>query len=502
MAKGRRLVSISLFISLLLGGVVSFYNHDVKAADGASLLFSPGNANFTVGSTFNISVVVNTGKKAINAVKADIKFPPTKLQVVNPSTGTSFISIWVDQPAYSNTAGTVSFQGGLPNPGIVTDAGVVSTITFRATSPGTAKITFADTSKVLANDGQGTNLLTSRGDANLTLNLAAPEGPIISSPSHPDQNAWYQNRTVNFEWEEIPNAVGYSYVFDQNSKTTPPEKQDATSQRTTTVTTDKDGRWYFHVRAKVESWGGTSHYAVLIDATPPASFTPTLDPPNPQPGQRGELKFFTTDAMSGIEHYEMQILHLDNPDQGTPFFTEQSSPVRLPDLPLGKYEVAVRAFDQAGNSIDGKLNFSVSTPDTGPKIGKKPLLQNTFFTNIALIGAGLLVLILLIWLIARWRRKPKDVIEDIQRLEQETLQKESELARTITAARALESAIQQQVEHDQGQAPKQTNQEPPAGNQQVAYNEQAGVPQPPQEPEATNFINPQHPEDLNQNQKT
>lgn len=499
MANGHRLVFKGLLISLLAGGIFGFGNQNVYAADGTSLLFSPASGSFTVGGTFNISIIVNTSKKAINAVKADIKFPPQKLQVVNPSAGTSFISIWVDQLTYSNTAGTISFQGGVPNPGITTDAGVVSTITFRATSPGQAKLTFVDTSKVLANDGQGTNLLTSRGDATLTLNLAAPEGPIISSPSHPDQNAWYQNRTVNFEWDEIANATGYSYAFDQNSKTTPLERDDATINRTTTVTADKDGRWYFHVRARVESWGGTSHYSVLLDNTAPAAFMPVLDPANPQPGNRAELKFFTTDAMSGIEHYEMQILYLDDPSQGTPFFTEQTSPIRLPDLKAGRYEVVVRAFDQAGNSTDGKLDFAVSVPSGGPTIGKKPLLQNTLFTNIALIGAGLLIIILLVWLIARWRRKPKDVIEDIQKLERETLQKKSELAKTIVAARALESAIQQQVEHDQdqNQAPEQ-----PAENRQVAYNDQRDIPQAPPEPEATNFINPQNSEDIDQNQKS
>lgn len=422
---------------------------NARAAEGASLLFSPASGSFTVGGTFNVSIIVNTGGKSINAAKVDIKFPANKLQVVNPSAGTSFISIWVNQPAFSNTAGTINFQGGLPTPGIKTDAGIISTITFRATSPGPAKLSFVDTSQILLNDGQGTDILTSRGDANFTLGLAAPEGPVISSSSHPDQNAWSQNRTAQFSWDEIIDATGYSYLFDQNPRSTPPERADATANRTANVTADTDGRWYFHVRAKVASWGGTSHYAVLIDSTAPAGFTPSIDPPNPEPNRRPELKFLTTDAMSGIEHYEMQLIGLDDLNQATPFFVEQTSPVRLPELAAGRYQVVVRAYDQAGNSTDGKLEFTVAVPAGGSIISRTPLLQNTLVTNIALIGLGILVIGLVVWVVLRRRRRPADVIHDIERLERETLAKESELAKTIQAARALESSITAEVQHQQ-----------------------------------------------------
>ncbi|MEK7519115.1 MAG: cohesin domain-containing protein, partial [Patescibacteria group bacterium] len=445
-----------------------------------SLLFTPATGSFTVGSTFNVSIAVNTGGKSINAVRADIKFPANKLQVVNPSAGTSFISIWVNQPAFSNTAGTISFQGGLPSPGIKTDSGIVSTITFRATAPGPAKLTFQAASQVLANDGQGTDLLTSRGDANFTLALAAPEGPIVSSASHPDQNAWYQNRSVNLEWDEIAGAVGYSYAFDQNSRTTPPERDDATTTRTASVVADKDGRWYFHVRAKVTSWGGTSHYSVLLDGTSPAGFTPSIDPEKPEPGRRPELKFLTTDAMSGLEHYEMQLIALDDPNQATPFFVEQTSPVRLPELQTGRFQVIVRAFDQAGNSVDGKLEFTVATPEQGGSvITRIPLLQNTFVMNMTLIVLGILVVGLLVWVLLRRRRRPMDVIHDIQRLEQETVKKESELMKTIQAARQMEQSIESQVQHQQELA---------AIQQQVSAQQTGKVPnpQPPmQQPPAT-----------------
>ena len=56
---------------------------------------------------------------------------------------------------------------------------------------------------------------------------------------------------------------------------------------------------------------------------------------------------------------------------------------------------------------------------------------------------------LLVWVLLRRRRRPLDVIHDIQRLEQETVQKESELMKTIQAARQMEQSIESQVQHQQ-----------------------------------------------------
>jgi len=63
-------------------------------AAGASIFFSPTSGTFQVGSTFDVSVVINNGNNAINAVESKITFPKDKLHVVSPSIGKSFISVW------------------------------------------------------------------------------------------------------------------------------------------------------------------------------------------------------------------------------------------------------------------------------------------------------------------------------------------------------------------------------------------------------------------------
>ncbi|MBI3571908.1 hypothetical protein HY091_00015, partial [Candidatus Kaiserbacteria bacterium] len=131
------------------------------AAAGAALTISPTAGTYEVGALVDVSFIVDTGGQSINAVNADVLFPADKLQVVNPAASTSFISLWVTAPTYSNADGTINLQGGLPNPGIKTSAGVISTVTFRIKAAGPATIRYAPSSKVLLNDGQGTNILSS-----------------------------------------------------------------------------------------------------------------------------------------------------------------------------------------------------------------------------------------------------------------------------------------------------------------------------------------------------
>jgi len=94
-------------------------------AGGASLYLSPSSGSFLVGSTFSISIFLNSEGNEINVVWADLKFPPEILQITSPTTGSSFISEWILPPNYSNERGIVSFRGGVPG-GIITSAGLVS----------------------------------------------------------------------------------------------------------------------------------------------------------------------------------------------------------------------------------------------------------------------------------------------------------------------------------------------------------------------------------------
>jgi hypothetical protein len=111
----------------------------------------------------------------MNAASADILFPSDKLRVLEVTEGRSVMTMWVQKPAFSNTAagGYVNFAGIVLNPGFTGTAGNVMTIRFQALATGDAPLSMVDGS-ILANDGSGTNILDSLGTGDITVIPAVP----------------------------------------------------------------------------------------------------------------------------------------------------------------------------------------------------------------------------------------------------------------------------------------------------------------------------------------
>jgi hypothetical protein len=106
------------------------------------------------------------------------------------------------------------------------------------------------------------------GAHSFQIDATPPTAPSISSPTHPDQNAWYSNNDPTFEWttpSDTSGIVGYSYILDKSPSTTPGETISGTGN-SASYTDLADGTWYFHVRAKdnAGNWGSPSHYRVNI----------------------------------------------------------------------------------------------------------------------------------------------------------------------------------------------------------------------------------------------
>jgi hypothetical protein len=408
-------------------------------AAGASLTITPAAGVFEVGGLVDISFVVDTGGQSINAVQADILFPPDKLQVVNPVASTSFISLWVTAPTYSNTDGTLHFQGGLPTPGIKTSSGVISTVTFRVKAAGPATIRYAASSRVLLNDGAGTNILTSSSTADITLKNPPPAGPIVTSPTHPDTNSWFNNPQAQFQWAAVDGALGYSYVFDQSSKTVPDETVDTTSTAVSVKATS-DGTWYFHVRAKTEMWGGVTSVPIQIDATAPASFTPKFDRTTLTTEDVPTLRFVTTDAASGIDHYEVKQITVGAEGGVSALFIETSSPYTTSSLAEGTYEYIVRAFDRAGNNVDATTTLRIVASGL-PFYASVPFLRNPAVANVTIVVLALAALTLVSLMIIRRLRLRDTFRHDLAALEHDAMRKTQALQRELEEIRKAQSFI-------------------------------------------------------------
>ena len=328
----------------------------------AQLFFSSRSGTFTEGTTFEVPVLLDTQGTKINAIELYINFDPHKLAIVKPSSDKSIIAIWLEPPTYSNTSGTAKIIGGIPN-GISTASGLVTSITFKALESGPARVSISNQSRVLANDGYGTDLLTQFDSASYSIVPKAPNGVKVFSETHPFDDHWYNNNSPVLAWDKEQDVSGFSYTIDNIPSTIP----NNTIQSTSTVTSFEnlqDGLWYFHIKAlKKQIWGATSHFLVRIDTKPPATFTPSQDVLTAAAANPTLITFFTTDALSGIDHYEIGVIDKTTAQESAPLFVQTESPYQVPRTINGKARVIVRAFDRAGNVRDASIDV-VTTSST------------------------------------------------------------------------------------------------------------------------------------------
>ncbi len=140
----------------------------VDAAFNARIFVSPYSGKYNVGDLFSVVIYVDTGTQPINAVTGQLTFDNSKLEVVSVSSSKSILTLWPQEPGFSNGTGSITFSGGLPSPGFFGKNGTILRITFRPKNVGTANIKFSSAS-LLANDGQGTNVIVDLEDANFEI---------------------------------------------------------------------------------------------------------------------------------------------------------------------------------------------------------------------------------------------------------------------------------------------------------------------------------------------
>ncbi|MEY2664977.1 MAG: hypothetical protein RLZZ480_82 [Candidatus Parcubacteria bacterium] len=359
---------------ILMLFILGSYFASVAAAEAATLSVSPGTGVYTSNSTFTVRVVVNTSGKSINAAEGTLSFNPSELSVVSASRSGSIFNLWVAEPSFSNSAGTVSFSGGLPS-GYTGSAGNIMTVTFKAKGSGASKVSFASGS-VLANDGAGTNVLTSMNGGTFTIQAAAPTpepeevvveyvapantpaAPVITSSTHSDQKKWYTAKEAVLNWE-LPSGVTAVRTLLDDRATAVPTKVYESPIRTITLSDLDEGVSYFHVQFKNEGgWGKVSHYRLAVDSEKPTDIKISqpegFDANNPEQ----QLALEVTDATSDVVRFKVQI------DGGQAFDVTRDTAtgtIKLPSTGPGYHTVVVEAFDEAGNSIIGNYSFEVQS---------------------------------------------------------------------------------------------------------------------------------------------
>lgn len=342
-------------------------------AASARLFVTPGSGTFTVGKNFSVVIRMATDQAA-NAAEGTLSFDPAYLQVQSLSGNGSIFNLNVQQPEFSNSAGTVRFAGVILNPGFTGASGNLLTITFRPVAKGTTAVSFSS-GAILANDGKGTNITAGLSGATYTIGDAvatpkpsepqastpvAPSSllPDVTSPTHPDQTIWYANNDPEFKWPLAQGVDGVSYLTSAKKDANPGNESDgvASSVKFTDVS---DGASYFHIKFRTKAgWGPIAHFGFNVDTGLPEPFKITrldeTDTTNPNP----ILSFTTTDAASGILRYAMKI------GDGDWFAVDGAPtdfPFKMPHQSPGTRVVIVEAIDRAGNSSRATLSVTVKS---------------------------------------------------------------------------------------------------------------------------------------------
>jgi hypothetical protein len=143
-------------------------------ADAATLYLSPSSGSYVNGKAFTVNVYVSSPSESMNAVSANIGVDTSKFSIVSASSVGSVVNFWVQQPAVSGSS--ISFEGVVLNPGYQGSGAKVASFVLLPKATGSGSVSFSSAS-VLANDGQGTNILDSSTGATYSIQEAVVETP-------------------------------------------------------------------------------------------------------------------------------------------------------------------------------------------------------------------------------------------------------------------------------------------------------------------------------------
>lgn len=338
-------------------------------AAGGTYSISPASGTFNVGQTIKTTIYLHSGGNSINAAEATINFPAAYLRVASITKAGSIFTFWPVEPTFDNLKGLIIFAGGNTTPFSGSQGDVLS-ITFHVKQAGEGVLNFSS-ARILLADGRGTNVFGGSLGANWRFltpppsakptpaPLALPPAPTIVSPTHPDKIFWYANNNPKFTWKLPKDVTAVRMLYDQFSDTQPTlVYEPIISERE--LGGVQDGVWYFHIQFRnARGWGEAGHYRVQIDTVPPESFVIQFPDGRETSKLQPRIGFSTTDALSGIDRYEIKI------NEGNFFNAKELKQEKgfyfLPTQSIGEHPIIVRAFDKAGNVTEAR-NLLIITP--------------------------------------------------------------------------------------------------------------------------------------------
>ncbi len=372
---------------------VSFALLPIYKVLSADLYILPSNKNLNVGENLEITVYVDSSDQAMNAVSFRISYPEDLLRLVSLSKSGTIINLWVQEPKGGN--GEVFAEGVVLNPGFTGARGKIVNITFKALKPGTADLRFISGS-VLANDGFGTNILKDMRGGSYVIRERIFESPKVSylptpkifSPTHPDQEKWYNNNNPIFEWRVPEEVVEVRLLYGKNPDAIPTVSYSPPISRRE-LRNIPDGSYYFNVQFIGEGiQSDVARYKFNIDTTKPLleEFSLSLLDTNSI-----KFKVKAEDEISGIDKIEV---YLDN----NLVLSTSSEIVEdiIRNVDSGRHIFKGVIYDKAGNFTQKEEIINIPQPFTKTEIVVQK--DYTLYFVILFILILLLIIVLIIYL--------------------------------------------------------------------------------------------------------
>ncbi len=146
----------------------------------STLSLSPAQNHFTLNSTFQIELHLNTGNEAVNAISTTLSYPQDKLEVLDVNIYPAF-SVPVDS-SFGNGAITITRGSLSPVSGDI----VVALITFKAKALGVATVSFSQNSAATRFSDASDSLNRPISSASYTIdNTSADTTPSVSPTPAP-----------------------------------------------------------------------------------------------------------------------------------------------------------------------------------------------------------------------------------------------------------------------------------------------------------------------------
>lgn len=428
----------------------------------ADLVVSPSAGSYSAGQTFTVTIQADPKGDSINAVEAALTFDKAVLSVVNVSKTGSAFSLWTTEPAFSNTAGTITFGGGSPTP--FTAKSTLMSVTFRTLTTGAGAVSFG-TASALAADGRGTDVLKGKVGGNYTVTATAvtpvptptpetpkptptpepeeedsnaalafgdpPRAPEVGSVTFLDPEVWYNKFDGVFTWE-LPfdvNALAAEIATSSDNKPKtiidPPNEEFVVNKGNLV-----DGIQYLSVQFKNQvGWGAVTNRKIQIDTTPPEKFTINVQA-GTTPSSFPLLVFNANDVTSGIDHYELTIADKE-PVIVTP--DEAKIGYLLKELEDGTYTVKVIAFDKAGNKTESTVPLLITAGWIKPLDVVEEVSFWSFLTGLNIFIALLLLTVALQFAYLVYERKQYGKKEE--KLRKETKEIQDQMEKIFSALR-------------------------------------------------------------------